>query len=129
MLARVIVSSALPVVAAIGHEVDHTIADYVADLRAPTPSAAAEMVTAAQHRIEERVGGLTRRVMRAGEWQMMRARQRFARLSAEYVLGRVRDSVGLREQRVDELTQRMAAAMERRERGAGGAAGGVGGEA
>ena len=54
-LARTIVASALPVVSAIGHEIDNTIADYVADLRAPTPSAAAELVTSAQHRIEERV--------------------------------------------------------------------------
>ena len=115
MLARVIVSSVLPVVSAIGHEVDNTIADYVADLRAPTPSAAAELVTAAQHRIEERVVALERRVYRAGEFHLMRARRKFERLSAAYVLGRVRDSIGAREQRIDELKFRMAAAMTRRE--------------
>ena len=64
-LARVIAASELPVVSAIGHEIDHTIADFVADLRAPTPSAAAELITSAQHRIEERVMGLERRVLRA----------------------------------------------------------------
>src|SRR6266851_3706781 len=52
-LARIIAASELPIVSAIGHETDFTIADFVADLRAPTPSAAAELVTAAQHRIEE----------------------------------------------------------------------------
>ena len=57
-LARVIAASELPVVSAIGHETDFTIADFVADLRAATPSAAAELVTAAQHRIEERVAAL-----------------------------------------------------------------------
>ncbi len=53
-LARVIAASEIPIVSAIGHETDFTIADFVADLRAPTPSAAAELVTAAQHRVEDR---------------------------------------------------------------------------
>ena len=115
-LARVIAASALPVVSAIGHEIDHTIADFVADLRAPTPSAAAELITAAQHRIEERVTGLRRRVLRAGEYHMLRMRQRLQRLSAEQVLARVQDAVGRREQRVDELRFRLSAAVDRRTR-------------
>ena len=57
-LARAIAASELPIVSAIGHETDFTIADFVADLRAPTPSAAAELITAAQHRIEDRVHAL-----------------------------------------------------------------------
>jgi exodeoxyribonuclease VII large subunit len=113
-LARIIAASRLPVVSAIGHEIDHTIADLVADLRAPTPSAAAELITAAQHRIEERVRALHARVLRAGEFHVLRARQRLARLSAEQVLARVRDSIGLREQRIDELQLRLGAATDRR---------------
>ncbi len=112
-LARVIAASELPVVSAIGHEIDHTIADFVADLRAPTPSAAAELITAAQHRIEERVMGLERRVLRAGEYHLLRARQRLQRLSAEQVLARVQDAVGRREQLVDELRFRLSAAVDR----------------
>jgi exodeoxyribonuclease VII large subunit len=115
-LARTIVASELPVVAAIGHEIDHTIADYVADLRAPTPSAAAELVTAAQHRIEERVVALERRVHRAGEFHLMRARQRLQRLSAEQVLARLRDSIGRRQQRIDELRFRLDYANTRLQR-------------
>ena len=115
-LARVIAASVLPVVSAVGHEIDNTIADFVADLRAPTPSAAAELITAAQHRIEERVMGLERRVLRAGEYHMLRARQRLQRLSAEQVLARVQDAVGRREQRVDELRFRLSAAVDRRMR-------------
>jgi exodeoxyribonuclease VII large subunit len=115
-LARAIVASNLPVVAAIGHEVDHTIADYVADLRAPTPSAAAELITAAQHRIEERVLSLKRRVLRASEYHLLRARQRLQRLSAEQVLGRLHDSIGRRQQRVDELRFRFEYANGRLQR-------------
>jgi exodeoxyribonuclease VII large subunit len=113
-LARTIAASALPVVSAIGHETDFTIADFVADLRAPTPSAAAELVTAAQHRIEERVAALTTRVHRAGRYHLMHARQRYARLSAESVLIRLRDAVSRRDQRIDELHLRLISAAERR---------------
>ena len=113
-LARVIAASQLPVVSGVGHEIDHTIVDFVADLRAPTPSAAAEIITAAQHRIEERVLSLERRVLRAGEYHMLRARQRLQRLSAEQVLARVQDAVGRREQRIDELRYRLSTAIDRR---------------
>ncbi len=64
-LARTIAASELPIVSAIGHETDFTIADFVADLRAPTPSAAAELITSAQHRTEERIDALTTRIHRA----------------------------------------------------------------
>ena len=113
-LARAIAASQLPVVSAIGHETDFTIADFVADLRAPTPSAAAELVTAGQHRIEERVAALERRVQRAGRYQLMQARQRYVRLSAELVLRRLRDAVTRRDQRLDELRMRLEAAIARR---------------
>jgi exodeoxyribonuclease VII large subunit len=115
-LARAIAESVIPVVSAVGHETDFTIADFVADLRAPTPSAAAEMVTSAQHRIEERVLGLERRVRRAVEFQMMQARQRYGRLSAEQVLVRLRDAVNRREQRIDELRMRLETGAGRRQR-------------
>ncbi len=113
-LARIIAASELPVVSAIGHETDFTIADFVADLRAPTPSAAAELVTAAQHRIEERIHALESRVHRAGRFHLMHARQRYARLSAESVLIRLRDAVNRRDQRIDELRFRLEAAASRR---------------
>ena len=113
-LARAIAASELPVVSAIGHETDFTIADFVADLRAPTPSAAAELVTAGQHRIEERVAALERRVQRAGRYQLMQARQRYTRLSAESVLRRLRDAVSRRDQRLDELRLRLETAIARR---------------
>jgi exodeoxyribonuclease VII large subunit len=115
-LARVIADSKLPIVSAIGHETDFTIADFVADLRAPTPSAAAEIITAMQHRIEERIEALDTRVLRAIHLRFLQASRRYARLSAESVLQRLRDSIGYRIQRVDELDLRLDAAVHRRTR-------------
>jgi exodeoxyribonuclease VII large subunit len=113
-LARTIAASELPIVSAIGHETDFTIADFVADLRAPTPSAAAELVTSAQHRIEERIQALDARVRRAGRFHLMHARQRYSRLSSESVLIRLRDAVNRRAQRIDELRLRLEATAQRR---------------
>lgn len=113
-LARAIVASEIPVISAIGHETDFTIADFVADLRAPTPSAAAELITAAQHRIDERVEALAARVHRAGRFHLVHARQRYTRLSSEAVLNRLLDSVSRRDQRIDELNLRLNAAAIRR---------------
>ena len=116
VLARTIAASKLPIVSAIGHETDFTIADFVADLRAATPSAAAELVTAAQHRIEERVLSLERRVHRAIQYHLMKVRQRYMRLSVESVLVRLQGTINRREQRIDELTTRIESGCERRMR-------------
>ncbi|WP_263374121.1 exodeoxyribonuclease VII large subunit [Granulicella aggregans] len=113
-LARAIAASELPIVSAIGHETDFTIADFVADLRAPTPSAAAELITAAQHRIEDRVHALTTRLQRAVSYSLMQSRQRYARLSADSVLMRLRDSLYRREQHLDDLAYRADSALHRR---------------
>src|SRR5213082_910252 len=60
IVARAIFHSALPVVSAVGHEIDFTIADFVADLRAPTPSAAAELIVPDVADLERRLDGCTR---------------------------------------------------------------------
>jgi len=113
-LARAIAASDLPIVSAIGHETDFTIADFAADLRAATPSAAAELVTAAQHRIEERVAVLAARVQRAGRFHLMHAWQRYVGLSAESVLTRLHDAVNRRDQRLDEFRLRLEVSAQRR---------------
>jgi exodeoxyribonuclease VII large subunit len=113
-LARTIAASSIPVVSAIGHETDFTIADFVADLRVPTPSAAAEFVTATQHRVEERIAELGARLERAGRFHFMSARQRYIRLSADVVLARLHDTVSRREQRLDELRFRLDSSAKNR---------------
>lgn len=106
-LAREIARSELPVVTAIGHETDFTIADFVADLRAPTPSAAAEVITASQHRVEERVLAAERGLRRSLRLRMLEARERFAQASASRLRARVEAALDRRGQRLDELGRRL----------------------
>src|SRR5207237_2103154 len=58
IVARAITSSLVPIVSAVGHEIDFTITDFVADLRAPTPSAAAELIVPDVAELERRIGEL-----------------------------------------------------------------------
>lgn len=106
-VARAIAASTLPVVSAVGHETDFTIADFVADLRAPTPSAAAELITAAQHRVEEHVAALRERLGRATRYTLALGGQRLAGASIDASFARLRNHLGRREQRVDELRFRL----------------------
>ena len=119
LLARAIAKSELPVVSAVGHETDFTIADFVADLRAPTPSAAAELLTEAQHKVEERLQQLHRRLTQACRYLLMRAQERFGRLSAPAAFARMRNALARRQQRVDELQYQLDAAWHRHSRKTG----------
>jgi len=115
-LAETIAASELPVISAIGHETDFTIADFVADLRAPTPSAAAELVTSALHNIAERVHELDHRLLRACRYRLMQATNALARVRVETILIRERDHLRRKQQRVDDLTLRMEGQWRTRQR-------------
>ncbi|MFV1951728.1 MAG: exodeoxyribonuclease VII large subunit [Nitrospinota bacterium] len=65
VVARAIFDSAIPVISAVGHEIDYTISDFVADLRAPTPSAAAEMVVKNKEDLVQRVDEINMRLIRS----------------------------------------------------------------
>ncbi|HEY0005251.1 MAG TPA: exodeoxyribonuclease VII large subunit [Pyrinomonadaceae bacterium] len=75
-LARAIRASRIPVISAVGHETDFTIADFAADLRAPTPSAAAELVAAREDELADGIRTRTRDLLRAIRFQLMEARAR-----------------------------------------------------
>jgi exodeoxyribonuclease VII large subunit len=80
-VARAIRSSAIPVISAVGHETDFTIADFVADMRAPTPSAAAEIVAAHESELCARLASLTRTLARSARYRISGARNRVHELA------------------------------------------------
>ncbi len=102
-LARTIAGSAIPVVSACGHETDFTISDFVADLRAPTPSAAAELVVPLQEELNLAVTSMTNR-MRTALVRKIQADRRYLRqLSQNPVLLRPEQNLNQLRQRLDEL--------------------------
>ena len=107
-LARVVAASVLPVISAVGHETDFTIVDFVADLRAPTPSAAAELVIRSRQEIEEQVERLDGRLQKAMRYQLLMGRQQLTELAQHGAFGRMMDLIRRRQQRVDDLVYRMA---------------------
>jgi exodeoxyribonuclease VII large subunit len=109
-LARAIAASELPVVSAVGHETDFTIADFVADLRAPTPSAAAELVVESKHKLEEAVAGLWRRLDHGVRYRLLMARQLLTELAQHGAFARMQDALGRRQQRLDDLGYRLGTA-------------------
>ncbi len=107
VVARAIFDCEIPIVSGIGHEVDFTIADFVADVRAPTPSGAAEIVAPDCNEWSRALSGLGRRLQHGMERRVANAAQRVAWL--ERRLGQLHPGVQLRQhaQRLDELEQRM----------------------
>ena len=113
-LARVIASCEVPVISAVGHETDFTICDFVADLRAPTPSAAAELVIRSQHELSEKLHALYKRMTQAINYKLLRANNALSTLAQNAVFARMQDSIARRQQRLDDLGFRLVQAQSRR---------------
>jgi exodeoxyribonuclease VII large subunit len=107
-LARAIAASQIPIVSAIGHETDFTIIDFVADLRAPTPSAAAELVIRSRQEIDEQLESLHRRLAKSIRYQLLMARQSLTEFAQHQAFARMMDLIHRRQQRLDDLVYRMA---------------------
>ena len=110
-LARTIAASKIPVISAVGHETDFTIADFVADLRAPTPSAAAELVIRSRQEIEEQSSALHDRLSRAMRYRLLMGRQALTELAQHGAFGRMMELIRQRQQKLDDLTHRMELAQ------------------
>ena len=111
-VARAVAACATPIVSAVGHETDVSIADFVADVRAPTPSAAAELLAPSSADLQQRLNGLQQRLL-------LRMRDRLHRdaMRLESLTRRLRhpgERLQQQAQRIDDLEQRLLRAIDRR---------------
>ncbi len=113
-VARAIFSSRIPVVSAVGHETDVSIADFVADLRAPTPSAAAELVVPDRTALENSVNRFSGRLTVAAKHVIRERRQKVDSLIRSHAFNQPVVRVRFLGQRVDELTSRIHATVMNR---------------
>ncbi|WP_434984530.1 exodeoxyribonuclease VII large subunit [Vreelandella zhaodongensis] len=109
-LARAIFHSRLPVVSAVGHEVDVTLADFAADMRAPTPSAAAERLVPDQQALKHQLSQLENRLYRAMQARLERDSQRLDTLRAR--LRHPGEQLNRQRQHITALSQRLQRAMQ-----------------
>jgi exodeoxyribonuclease VII large subunit len=114
IVARAIYASRIPVISAVGHEADFTISDLVADVRAPTPTAAAEMVAPDCQELLlrlNRIAGTLRATLAA---RLTEASLRLKRCADSHALRRPVDLIRQKQQRLDELSQRVSLLMSNR---------------
>ncbi len=111
-VARAIFASRIPVVSAVGHETDLTIADFIADLRAPTPSAAAEMVSRNQVELLRQIQSQQVRMEMAMDYYLAQRTQRFTRLQHRLQQQHPQLRLARQQTTLDRLQQRLTGAME-----------------
>lgn len=109
-VARSIFRSQIPVISAVGHETDFTIADFVADMRAATPTAAAEIAVPHMQVLRRRIEELTGRLGTSLRYQVKRLRERLTRIQRSYVLRQPERYAMQYEQELDRLQQRLGRA-------------------
>ncbi|MFN2512585.1 MAG: exodeoxyribonuclease VII large subunit [Pyrinomonadaceae bacterium] len=121
-VARAIRASTIPVISAVGHETDFTIADFAADLRAATPSAAAELVAAKEDQICSTLAELERSLSRLMRFKIVNARTRVQERALSQVFDEVRSRMRNARMETDSATHRMHLQMNRTVRDARGRA-------
>ncbi|MFC1749706.1 exodeoxyribonuclease VII large subunit [Pseudomonadota bacterium] len=112
VVARAIHASNIPIVSGVGHEIDFTIADFVADLRAPTPSAAAEFVTPDREELAQLVSQRYSRLLNRMQTLLKQSAQETAWLEKRLLQQHPGHQLQAKAQRLDELEQRLTKSME-----------------
>ena len=111
-LARAVAASTIPVISAIGHEIDFFICDFAADLRAPTPSAAAELVIGRQEELKEKLEYFSKDLRYCLNDALNRLKNRLERAAGSFVFHEPKHLLEMRTQQIDELESRMQGAAE-----------------
>ena len=111
IVARAIYHSKIPIISAVGHEIDFTIADFVADLRAPTPSAAAELVTPDMGELQQQIIRQKQRLLTTMRIRLQQAQQQFNWLNKRLQRQHPGQKLQQQSQRIDELEQRLVMNM------------------
>ena len=106
-VARAVAACPVPVVSAIGHETDITIADFVADLRAPTPSAAAEMIVCTRQELLDRIDGCRTQATRAIRYRLAVLARRLHEQAIDRAQSILHRALSRRMQRIDDLEERL----------------------
>ena len=114
IVAREIAASAIPVITGVGHETDFTIADFVADVRASTPSAAAELVVQTRREFDKHVADLRGTAESLVRYRLLELSRRVHELAGRRGFRRPLDLLRQRRQRADELTSRLALGLRSR---------------
>jgi len=110
---RAIYQSKLPIISAVGHEIDTTLSDYVADLRAATPSAAAELVSQDNNEQVEKVSILSQRLINAGKRALIDNKNYLIQLSHRLSRVHPAQQLQIQQQKADELELRLKQTMKR----------------
>lgn len=113
-LARAIAACLIPVISGVGHETDFTIADFVADVRASTPSAAAELVVQTRREFDKHVADLRDSLESLVRYRLLELSRRVHELAGRRGFRRPLDLLRQRRQRADELTSRLALGLRAR---------------
>jgi exodeoxyribonuclease VII large subunit len=116
VVARAVAACAIPTISAIGHETDFTICDFVADLRAPTPSAAAEIVIRAKSEICTQLDHMARRVRQVVETRVRNYRHELRHLASSDRLGLLPRQIALRRERLNRSRVTLFRMLEARAR-------------
>jgi exodeoxyribonuclease VII large subunit len=112
VVARALARSTIPTISAIGHEIDFTIADFVADLRAPTPSAAAELVVKAKEEFVRQLRDCQTRLANNLRLRVADMRRRFTESASSYVFQQPVQLIRQYQQEVDDLRHRLGQATD-----------------